>query len=73
MATFTATRDFGFIKQETKWAVDPASTGSVSIQVKAGNGWKEIVVLDKDEDAGVLEGGMHIRAVVTGTVNYEVY
>lgn len=71
VATFTATETFN-ISVPCTVAVDPASTGTVTVQIKAGAGWATAGVINSGEVKIVDSFLVTMRCLVTGSVVYEV-
>lgn len=71
VATFTTTEEFN-ISVPCTVAVDPASTGTVTVQIKAGTGWATAGVIAAGEVKKVDSRLVLMRCLVTGAATYEV-
>ena len=53
-------------------AVDPASTGTLTIQLAVGPNWATLGVVPNGEARIIDASNVDVRCVVSGTVTYEV-
>jgi hypothetical protein len=71
MAIFTNTQDF-FIERPAVIAVDPASTGTLTVQLQVGNAWSTAGAVTSTAPQIVDARLCTIRCLVSGTVTYDV-
>lgn len=71
VATFTTTEEFQ-ISVPCTVSVDPASTGTVAVQIKAGSGWATAGTIAAGEVKKVDSRLVTMRCLVNGSATYEV-